>query len=86
MATPNYGYEKRQRELEKKRKKEDKARAKADRKAGLVPDGEGQGPEEADGAAHGGDAADAGSAGEGGDGGGDGGAGVGRRLGPSLTL
>ncbi|MEZ5705299.1 MAG: hypothetical protein R3E56_08275 [Burkholderiaceae bacterium] len=29
MATPNYGYEKRQRELAKKRKKEEKARAKA---------------------------------------------------------
>lgn len=31
MATPNYGYEKRQRELAKKQKKEDKARAKAQR-------------------------------------------------------
>lgn len=29
MATPNYGYEKRQRELAKKKKKEEKARAKA---------------------------------------------------------
>ncbi|MGP1628722.1 MAG: hypothetical protein ACTS5V_02175 [Giesbergeria sp.] len=29
MATPNYGYEKRQRELAKKKKKEDKLRAKA---------------------------------------------------------
>lgn len=29
LATPNYGYEKRQRELAKKKKKEDKARAKA---------------------------------------------------------
>ncbi len=29
MATPNYGYEKRQRELAKKQKKEEKARAKA---------------------------------------------------------
>ena len=28
MATPNYGYEKRQRELAKKKKKEDKLRAK----------------------------------------------------------
>ena len=28
MATPNYGYEKRQKELAKKRKKEDKLRAK----------------------------------------------------------
>ncbi|KQT10646.1 hypothetical protein [Ramlibacter sp. Leaf400] len=34
MATPNYGYEKRQKELAKKRKKEDKLRAKADRKSG----------------------------------------------------
>ena len=29
MATPNYGFEKRQRELAKKKKKEDKLRAKA---------------------------------------------------------
>ena len=34
MATPNYGYEKRQRELAKKKKKEDKLRAKAERKTG----------------------------------------------------
>ena len=33
MATPNYGYEKRQRELAKKKKKEEKTRAKAARKA-----------------------------------------------------
>ena len=39
MATPNYGYEKRQRELEKKRKKEEKARAKAERKSGEGGDG-----------------------------------------------
>ena len=43
MATPNYGYEKRQRELAKKKKKEDKAREKAQRKLspssdGLAPD------------------------------------------------
>ena len=38
MATPNYGFEKRQKELAKKRKKEDKLKAKADRKAGLLPD------------------------------------------------
>ena len=37
MATPNYGFEKRQKELAKKRKKEDKLKAKADRKAGLLP-------------------------------------------------
>lgn len=34
MATPNYGYEKRQRELAKKQKKEEKLRAKAQRKPG----------------------------------------------------
>jgi hypothetical protein len=32
LATPNYGYEKRQRELAKKQKKEEKLRAKAQRK------------------------------------------------------
>ncbi len=32
MATPNYGYEKRQKELAKKKKKEDKLKAKAERK------------------------------------------------------
>ncbi len=39
MATPNYGYEKRQKELAKKRKKEDKLKAKADRKQGEPGDG-----------------------------------------------
>ncbi len=34
MATPNYGYEKRQRELAKKKKKEEKLKAKADRRQG----------------------------------------------------
>lgn len=34
MATPNYGYEKRQKELAKKRKKEEKLKARAERKAG----------------------------------------------------
>ena len=34
MATPNYGYEKRQKELAKKRKKEDKLKDKAQRKHG----------------------------------------------------
>jgi len=34
LATPNYGYEKRQKELAKKRKKEDKLKQKADRKVG----------------------------------------------------
>lgn len=32
MATPNYGYEKRQRELAKKKKKEEKLLAKSQRK------------------------------------------------------
>ncbi len=32
MATPNYGYEKRQRELAKKKKKEEKLRAKTHRR------------------------------------------------------
>ena len=40
MATPNYGFEKRQRELAKKRKKEEKLRAKADRKADPGDDGD----------------------------------------------
>lgn len=42
MATPNYGYEKRQKELAKKRKKEDKLKAKAGRKAGDPVDGDAQ--------------------------------------------
>ncbi len=40
MATPNYGFEKRQKELAKKRKKEDKLKAKSDRKSGLLPEDE----------------------------------------------
>jgi hypothetical protein len=35
VATPNYGYEKRQKELAKKRKKEEKLKAKAERKSGV---------------------------------------------------
>lgn len=42
MATPNYGYEKRQKELAKKRKKEDKLKAKSDRKHMGPSDGDGQ--------------------------------------------
>jgi hypothetical protein len=38
LATPNYGYEKRQKELAKKKKKEDKLRAKSERK-NHQPDG-----------------------------------------------
>jgi hypothetical protein len=34
LATPNYGYEKRQKELAKKRKKEEKLKNKAERKLG----------------------------------------------------
>ena len=34
MATPNYGYEKRQKELAKKKKKEEKLKNKAERKVG----------------------------------------------------
>lgn len=33
MATPNYGFEKRQRELAKKQKKEEKLKVKAQRKS-----------------------------------------------------
>lgn len=40
MATPNYGYEKRQKELAKKRKKEEKLKAKAERKLHGPADGE----------------------------------------------
>jgi len=32
LATPNYGYEKRQKELAKKKKKEEKLKAKSERK------------------------------------------------------
>jgi hypothetical protein len=45
VPTPNYGYEKRQKELAKKKKKEEKLRAKADRKAGILPAGEEAAPE-----------------------------------------
>ncbi len=37
MATPNYGYEKRQKELAKKKKKEEKLKHKAERKIGDIP-------------------------------------------------
>jgi hypothetical protein len=45
LATPNYGYEKRQKELAKKRKKEDKLKAKAERRV----DGPGDAPSMNDG-------------------------------------
>ncbi len=42
MATPNYGFEKRQKELAKKKKKEEKLKQKqADKEAGLVSAPEG---------------------------------------------
>jgi hypothetical protein len=40
VATPNYGYEKRQKELAKKRKKEDKLKRKAEGKPDDPEDGE----------------------------------------------
>jgi len=52
VATPNYGFEKRQRELAKKKKKEEKLKAKAERKSGVdSPETEGSadGDEEAGG-------------------------------------
>jgi hypothetical protein len=53
VATPNYGYEKRQKELAKKKKKEEKLKAKADRKQGgpgegdAAPDEQGNPPPDA---------------------------------------
>jgi hypothetical protein len=38
MATPNYGFDKRQKELAKKKKKEEKLRNKAERKVGETTD------------------------------------------------
>lgn len=38
MATPNYGFDKRQKELAKKKKKEEKLRNKAERKVGETAD------------------------------------------------
>ncbi len=46
MATPNYGYEKRQRELAKKQKKEEKLKAKAARKHEPGHEGEGDAPDQ----------------------------------------
>lgn len=40
VATPNYGYEKRQKELAKKKKKEDKLKAKAERKSDAASEGD----------------------------------------------
>jgi hypothetical protein len=40
LATPNYGYEKRQKELAKKKKKEEKLKHKAERKVGEGAPGE----------------------------------------------
>jgi hypothetical protein len=45
LATPNYGYEKRQKELAKKKKKEEKLKHKAERKVGEgAPDDSNQEP------------------------------------------
>jgi hypothetical protein len=49
VATPNYGYEKRQKELAKKKKKEEKLKAKADRKTGAPGEGEAGSDEPRDG-------------------------------------
>ncbi|MCV0441254.1 MAG: hypothetical protein K5880_21890 [Hydrogenophaga sp.] len=60
MATPNYGYEKRQRELAKKKKKEEKLRAKAagrQHPEGDAPEGQDDGKPEAPGDAPGSDSA-----------------------------
>lgn len=38
LATPNYGYEKRQKELAKKKKKEEKLKEKQERKANGIPE------------------------------------------------
>ena len=47
LATPNYGYEKRQKELAKKKKKEEKLKNKAERKVGEgAEDGTQDGTEE----------------------------------------
>ena len=48
MATPNYSYEKRQKELAKKKKKEEKLKRKAEGKPDL-PDDETPGESDADG-------------------------------------
>lgn len=48
MAAPNYGYEKRQKELAKKKKKEEKLRDKAQRKLGPSSDGLAPGDPETD--------------------------------------
>ncbi len=47
VATPNYGYEKRQKELAKKQKKQEKLRAKAERKTGGGDDPQEPGDEQA---------------------------------------
>ncbi|MEP6556880.1 MAG: hypothetical protein ABJB17_00230 [Burkholderiales bacterium] len=61
MATPNYGFEKRQKELAKKRKKEEKLKNKAVRKIGPDDGSEPQDDQENGGAADTGDAAEAGT-------------------------
>ena len=53
MATPNYSYEKRQKELAKKRKKEDKLKRKGEGKSDDAPDGVEQSSDMPEGAAPG---------------------------------
>ncbi|MDB5732378.1 MAG: hypothetical protein JWQ03_2273 [Variovorax sp.] len=48
MATPNYGYEKRQKEMAKRKKKEEKLKDKAARKLGPSTDGLAPGDPETD--------------------------------------
>jgi len=43
VATPNYGYDKRQKELAKKRKKEEKLKNRAERKVGEGDDADSEG-------------------------------------------
>ena len=67
MATPNYAYEKRQRELAKKNKKQEKLREKAERKTHPQPGDDGAAPVENKAAE--GEEAEGGSGGDGGGGG-----------------
>ena len=57
MATPNYGFDKRQKELAKKKKKEEKLKNKAERKIGEAADGGAQDEDATDDADASGDAA-----------------------------
>lgn len=61
MGKPNYGFDKRRRELDKKRKKEEKRRRKAEKEGGASPDTESspESQDEADDAPRDGSGADA---------------------------